>query len=423
MKQHQVEIERSNSYFAHIDSILKEDNVMIREGPKSPFKSCSNISRKSSLHHTSDREKKNESFISSSSCDSFDDSVDASNVNFKPSSLSYNKLTMDDFHILSVLGKGYYGKVLLVKHKKSKKIYAIKIIPKSMVIKSKQLDVVFSERKFLKLAKSPFIVGYKFAFQSDSKFYIGLEYVPGGELFYRMQRCGTIPIDQARLYVAEIAVALNYVHQLGYIYRDMKPENILLDKDGHVKLTDFGLTKSREIETHSFVGTTEYLAPEIVTRKSYGIEADFWALGIMLFEMLTENTPFYCDNMNVMMNAIVNFAPALNMVEDADARDLIAKLLVKDPKKRMSFKKLKKHKFFTGLDWDKVERKEYQPEYIPQCKNLLSLENFDKKITAMPPIDSEDENTCEYFEDFSDTEDWFSEESNFMLSKETASEE
>ena len=206
---------------------------------------------------------------------------------------------MDNFKILSVIGRGYYGKVMLVQEIKSpKNFYAIKSIRKTTLKESNSIHTIVAERNVLAKCKHPFIVSLKFAFQTPSKFYFGLEYAPGGELFYHMQHRGLLPLEEVRLYVAEIALAFDFLHKNNIIYRDLKPENVLLDADGYVKLTDFGLAKdlSSINQTSTFCGTTEYLAPEIIRHMEYSFSVDWWTLGILAFELLFGRTPFANQN-------------------------------------------------------------------------------------------------------------------------------
>lgn len=319
------------------------------------------------------------------------------------------KVSMDDLRIITTLGNGYYGKVLLVEHKTSKELYALKVIKKSKFSNANhQFRVIFGERNFLAKANSPFIVNLKFCFETNAKYYFGLEYVPGGDLFYQMSQRGTLPIAEAKLYIAEVAIALNYIHSLGFVYRDLKPENIMIDSNGHIKLADFGFAKSLDESATSFVGTSEYMAPEIIKHHKYGIEVDFWGLGILLFEMLTGTTPYYSDNKKVTLDAIVNYQPCLLMIRDKQAKDLVSKLLVKDPKLRMTYQQLKQHQFFEDLDWSQVEQRLVQPKYVPNCSNLFNPENVDEDIRILPARDSEDDNGKEYhyFAGFSFVEDF-----------------
>ena len=158
-------------------------------------------------------------------------------------------ISMAQFNILAVLGRGYYGKVMLCENKTTKEIYAIKTIHKSRLIQSNKVHTVIAERNILTKAQHPFIVSLKFAFQTPSKFYLGLEYAPGGELYFHLQRRGTFPKKDVCLYMAEIALALDYLHKNNILYRDIKPENILLDEKGHIKITDFGLSKFLHYDT------------------------------------------------------------------------------------------------------------------------------------------------------------------------------
>ena len=308
----------------------------------------------------------------------------------KATSLPSPKLTMDDFKIISVIGRGYYGKVMLVEKKDTGELFAIKSIHKSFLVETDKTNSVILERNLMMKARYPFIVNLYFTFQTTSKFYLGLEYVDGGDLFYHMTKVGTIPVDDAKLYVAEIGLALSYLHSIGIVYRDLKPENVLLDHNGHVKLVDFGLSKDilDNQYTTSFCGTPEYIAPEIVERKRYGYEVDEWALGVLLYEMVFGFPPFKHENKMELYALITKSEPSIPDDLDPALADLLKLLLTKDPQKRPKFADLKPHPFFADFDWEKVFNKEYTPSFLPESRSKTSVMNFDPNFTNEPPADS-----------------------------------
>jgi len=299
-------------------------------------------------------------------------------------------LSMAYFSIISVLGRGYFGKVMLVQNTSNGKLYAIKSIQKKSLIESRKSHTVIAERNVLMKAKHPFIVQLCFAFQTPIKFYLGLEYVSGGELFFHMKQRKSLPIDDVRLYVAEIAHALSYLHSIGIVYRDLKPENVMLDAEGHIKLTDFGLAKEliHSDSTKTICGTSEYLAPEIILRIDYSYEVDWWSLGILMCEMLTETTPFSDKNQAKMFSDIVNSPPTFPAGLADDAIELISALLTKNPKNRPGFNQIQTYRFFDGLDWEKVYNREYQPRFVPSVDSTTSTKNFDRSFTNEEPADS-----------------------------------
>jgi len=200
------------------------------------------------------------------------------------------KVTLDAFHLIRVIGKGSFGKVILVRRKVDNTLYAMKVLQKLNIMKRNQVEHTKTERSVLGRIDHPFIVGMKFAFQSHDKLYFVLDYCAGGELFFHLGKEGKFSEERSRLYAAEIALGLQYLHGFDVIYRDLKPENVLLTHDGHIRLTDFGLSKegiSHNIHgTNSFCGTPEYLAPEILNRSGHGRGVDWWSLGALLYEML-----------------------------------------------------------------------------------------------------------------------------------------
>lgn len=312
-------------------------------------------------------------------------------------------LSMKDFHIASVLGRGSYGKVMLVE--RNQKVYALKSIHKQTLIQSKKVYAVISERNVLMKVRHPFIIRLHFAFQSPTKFYLGMDYVPGGELYSHMDECGVIPVDEIRLYLAEIALALDYLHSLNIIYRDLKPENVMLDEMGHVKLTDFGFARDLSTDgatsTSTFCGTDAYLAPEIVKGGPYGKEVDWWALAVLAYEMATTTTPFYNKNRKRMLDDIVSGCPKMNLVKDKNLNEFISWLLVKNPKDRPKFAEIKEHRFFSELDWDKVLAKETKPHFVPVLHGPKDASRFSSVYTSEMAADSYTPEESPSIQDFS----------------------
>lgn len=308
---------------------------------------------------------------------------------FRTAQSSAIPLSMEDFQIISVIGRGYYGKVMLCRRFDNDKLYAIKSIRKQRLAESDGCSVL-TEKNIMMRIHHPFIVNLCFAFQTETKVYLGLEYAPGGELFYYMESSGTVPIDDARMYIAEIGLALSYLHQYGIIYRDLKPENVLFDADGHIKLTDFGLSKELGCDktAQTFCGTPDYLAPEIILAYKYGTKVDEWALGILAYEMILGRTPYYNDNKNEMFEEIVTLDPYFPDGMDPRIVNFIMKLLTKDPERRPNFEDLKDDPFFEGVDWDAVYNRQYEPSYIPEVKNRFSTDNFDPEFTTELATDS-----------------------------------
>lgn len=290
----------------------------------------------------------------------------------KTSVMSLKKLKIDDFSIISTLGRGYFGKVLLVEHNVTHEIYAIKAIKKSSLVEKGKVHTIFTEKDVLMKSHHPFIVNMIFAFQNEKKFYIGLEYVPGGSLFRFLHIGNTTTEENVRFYVAEVALALDYLHSLGILYRDLKLENVLLAADGHIKLTDFGLSKNLSSKdglssTSTFCGTNEYLSPEMISDEDYSFEIDWWALGIFTYELLYGETPFYDKNVKKMFERIKNKDPKFPNHASPEAKNFITKLLEKNPKKRPTFEEIKEDPFFSGIDWNDALQKKLIPPCKPKC--------------------------------------------------------
>ena len=302
------------------------------------------------------------------------------------------KLKYEDFTILKLLGKGSYGQVCLVRLKVNNKLYAMKILDKLLLKEKNQEIHTKSERDLMVKVHCPFIVNIKSAFQDNKYLYIITDFMQGGDLYYHLHIHHTFYFEQAQFYISEIVLALDYLHKNNMMYRDLKPENILLDSKGHIKLTDFGLSKilnSSKERSFSIVGTLQYMAPEMMAKKGYDNMVDWWSLGCLIYEMFLGKFPFKLER-----NSPVNFELYKKKLEfprrmDEDARDLINKLLVLEPKKRLGYgpngaENIKKHSFFDGINWDDIWNKNVTPPFVPELDDELDLRYFDKKFTDEP---------------------------------------
>eukprot|EP00475_Leptophrys_vorax_P019612 TRINITY_DN2687_c0_g1_i1.p1 TRINITY_DN2687_c0_g1~~TRINITY_DN2687_c0_g1_i1.p1 ORF type:complete len:606 (-),score=162.74 TRINITY_DN2687_c0_g1_i1:1616-3340(-) len=306
--------------------------------------------------------------------------------------------TLEDFDILKVIGRGALGKVVLVEERASKKIFAMKILKKAAVYDKHQVDHVRLEREIMETFQHPFLVGLRYAFQNDTRLYLVMDFYKGGELYFHLQRKKKFVEDEVRTMAGEVALGLGHLHSIGYAYRDLKPENILMDEKGHVVLTDFNTVRRFEAEDEkafSFIGTPEYMAPEVIKCTGHTTAVDWWCLGVLLFELTNGVTPFVATSVDAIYEKILSKAPIKfpsRMSEELV--DLISKLLVHEPTKRLGagpddVEEIKRHPFFKSLKWDRVLTKETIPVYRPPIdKSADSTLNFKNEIVAEPVTDS-----------------------------------
>lgn len=325
-----------------------------------------------------------------------DDLIGSLNItlDFKPLTKESKPLSIDDFDLLKVIGKGSFGKVMQVRKKDTGKIYALKSIRKAHIVNKMEVTHTLAEKFVLSRVNSPFIVPLKFAFQSSEKLYLVLSFINGGELFYHLQKARRFPLIRAKFYICELLSAIETLHSMNIVYRDLKPENILLDYQGHIALCDFGLCKINmklDQKTNTFCGTPEYLAPELLLNKGYTRVVDFWTLGVLLYEMLTSLPPFYDEDVSVMYKKILEDPLIFPSDMDSVTKDLISKLLNRDPTQRLGYhgvSEIKSHQFFKDIDWIKLNNKGYIPPYKPQVKNSMDISNISSEFTDERPMDS-----------------------------------
>eukprot|EP00535_Pseudo-nitzschia_heimii_P011815 CAMPEP_0197198956 /NCGR_PEP_ID=MMETSP1423-20130617/33638_1 /TAXON_ID=476441 /ORGANISM="Pseudo-nitzschia heimii, Strain UNC1101" /LENGTH=663 /DNA_ID=CAMNT_0042652803 /DNA_START=80 /DNA_END=2071 /DNA_ORIENTATION=- len=300
---------------------------------------------------------------------------------------------LDAFKMIKVIGKGSFGKVFLVKEIKTSQMFALKVLKKDNIIKRNQVEHTKTERSVLGYVNHPFIVGMNMAFQSREKLYFVLDYCAGGELFFHLGKLGKFTESRSRFYAAEITLAISYVHSLDIIYRDLKPENVLLDGAGHIRLTDFGLSKegisSSSSGANSFCGTPEYLAPEILNRQGHGRGVDWWSLGALLYEMLTGLPPFYCQDRERLFEKIRNSELHYPASLSSSSKHLLRGLLTKDPTRRLGSgpkdaEEIKPHPFFASIDWERLQKGEIAPPWAPTISGNQDTSQFDAEFTSMP---------------------------------------
>ncbi|QRW20251.1 protein kinase C [Rhizoctonia solani] len=302
---------------------------------------------------------------------------------------------LNDFNFLAVLGKGNFGKVMLAEEKKTNSLYAIKVLKKEFVIDHDEVESTRSEKRvFLAAARErhPFLLGLHSCFQTETRIYFVMEYVSGGDLMLHIQR-KQFSLRQAKFYACEVLLALEYFHSQGIIYRDLKLDNILLTLDGHVKVADYGLCKENMEygqTTSTFCGTPEFMAPEILLEQRYGRAVDWWAFGVLTYEMLLGQSPFRGDDEDEIFDAILEDEPLYPITMPRDAVSILQRLLTRDPSKRLGSgptdaEEIKAHPFFNTVNFDDVLNKRIPPPYYPTISSAHDTSNFDTEFTREQP--------------------------------------
>eukprot|EP00735_Rhodelphis_limneticus_P014221 TRINITY_DN8220_c0_g1::TRINITY_DN8220_c0_g1_i1::g.10194::m.10194 TRINITY_DN8220_c0_g1::TRINITY_DN8220_c0_g1_i1::g.10194 ORF type:complete len:362 (-),score=46.25,sp/P51817/PRKX_HUMAN/57.70/3e-142,Pkinase/PF00069.20/6.2e-68,Pkinase_Tyr/PF07714.12/7.7e-37,Kinase-like/PF14531.1/7.2e-08,Seadorna_VP7/PF07387.6/0.1 TRINITY_DN8220_c0_g1_i1:853-1938(-) len=323
------------------------------------------------------------------------------------------KWSLNEFEFLTTLGTGTFGRVRLVKVRpgildsSKPQYFAMKILKKAELIRLKQVDHIKSEKAILQMIDHPFVVNLFGAMQDEKNLYMLLEFVIGGELFSHLRKAGRFSNEATKFYAASIVLAMQHLHSQDIVYRDLKPENLLLDSDGYLKITDFGFAKKVEDRTWTLCGTPEYLAPEIIQSKGHGKAVDWWALGILIYEMLAGYPPFYDENPFGIYQKILAGKIEFPRHFDVQAKELIKKLLTADRSKRIGNLKngaddIIKHKWFRNFDWEALKRRTLTPPIKPFVQSVDDTSNFDQYPESdddgpSPGIDFQSKN---YFEDF-----------------------
>lgn len=313
------------------------------------------------------------------------------------------KVGLADFNFIAVLGKGNFGKVMLAEHKSSKHLYAIKVLKKDFIIENDEVESTRSEKRVFLVAskeRHPFLINLHSCFQTETRIYFVMEYVSGGDLMLHIQKeqFGKL---RARFYAAEVCLALKYFHENGIIYRDLKLDNIMLGTDGHIKIADYGLCKEEMWPgqtTTTFCGTPEFMAPEILAEQRYGRAVDWWAFGVLIYQMLLGQSPFRGEDEDEIFDAILSDEPLYPIHMPRDSVDILRKLLTREPDKRLGCGpsdalEIMKHPFFADINWDDVYHKRVKPAFVPTLRDPTDTSNFDEeftkeqpKLTPVPPL-------------------------------------
>ncbi|KAE8723642.1 Serine/threonine-protein kinase AtPK2/AtPK19 [Hibiscus syriacus] len=309
--------------------------------------------------------------------------------------LEQHLVGLKDFEVLKVVGQGAFGKVYQVRRTDTSDIYAMKVMRKDKIMERNHAEYMKSERNILTKVDHPFVVQLRYSFQTKYRLYLVLDFVNGGHLFFQLYRQGLFREDLARIYTAEIVSAVSHLHENGIMHRDLKPENILLDADGHVMLTDFGLAKEFDENTrsNSLCGTLEYMSPEIVLGKGHDKAADWWSVGILLYEMLTGKPPFCGGNRQKIQDKIIKEKIKLPAFLSSEAHSILKGLLQKEASKRLGSgqggsNEIKRHKWFKSINWKKLEAREIRPSFLPEVAGNQCVANFEECWTNMPVHDS-----------------------------------
>ncbi|CCK69355.1 cAMP-dependent protein kinase catalytic subunit TPK1 KNAG_0C02440 [Huiozyma naganishii CBS 8797] len=280
------------------------------------------------------------------------------------------KYTLNDFKILRTLGTGSFGRVHLIRSNHNGRFYALKVLKKQTIVKLKQVEHTNDERLMLSVVSHPFLVRMWGTFQDSQQVFMVMDYIEGGELFSLLRKSQRFPTPVAKFYAAEVCLALEYLHNLDIIYRDLKPENILLDKNGHIKITDFGFAKYVPDVTYTLCGTPDYIAPEVMSTKPYNKSVDWWSFGVLIYEMLAGHTPFYDSNAMKTYENILNAKLKFPSFFHDDVKDLLTRLINRDLSQRLGnlqngTEDVKSHVWFSEVIWEKLLTRNIETPYEP----------------------------------------------------------
>ncbi|KAI1334040.1 hypothetical protein F5Y15DRAFT_421297 [Xylariaceae sp. FL0016] len=306
------------------------------------------------------------------------------------------RIGLDHFNFLAVLGKGNFGKVMLAETKKSRRLYAIKVLKKEFIIENDEVESIRSEKRVFLVAnreRHPFLTNLHACFQTETRVYFVMEYISGGDLMLHIQR-GSFGTRRAQFYAAEVCLALKYFHENGVIYRDLKLDNILLTLDGHIKIADYGLCKEDMwfgSTTSTFCGTPEFMAPEILLDKKYGRAVDWWAFGVLIYQMLLQQSPFRGEDEDEIYDAILADEPLYPIHMPRDSVSILQKLLTREPDQRLGSgptdaQEVMNQPFFRNIVWDDIYHKRVAPPFMPTIKNATDTSNFDSEFTSVTPV-------------------------------------
>lgn len=309
-----------------------------------------------------------------------------------------NRCNIENFTFHKVLGKGSFGKVLLAELKGKKEFFAIKALKKDVVLIDDDVECTMVEKRVLALAwENPFLTHLLCTFQTKDHLFFVMEFLNGGDLMYHIQDKGRFELYRATFYAAEIICGLQFLHNKGIIYRDLKLDNVMLDQDGHIKIADFGMCKENifgEKQASTFCGTPDYIAPEILQGLKYSFSVDWWSFGVLLYEMLIGQSPFHGDDEDELFESIRMDTPHYPRWITKESKDILEKLLERDPTKRLGVTgNIKAHSFFKTINWTLLEKRAVEPPFKPKVKSPGDYSNFDQEfLNEKPRLSYSDKN-------------------------------
>lgn len=290
-----------------------------------------------------------------------------------------DKPCLDDFRLMKTVGTGTFSRVRIAQYHRTEEIIVIKIMRKADIVKMRQVEHIKNEKNILSSISHPLLVNLRYTFQDRSNLYLVFDYVPGGELFRMLRTQGQFPLATTRFYAAEVIAALVFLHENGVVYRDLKPENMLLTGEGHIKITDFGFAKSLKPgeKTFTLCGTPEYLAPEVIQQRGHSFACDWWGVGVLIYEMTCGHAPFMDQNPFKLYEKIIHNEVAFPDYFDTALEHLVMGLLDKDASTRFDRERIMRHEVFRSMDWTAISSGRLRPPYVPTVRAPDDTSNFD----------------------------------------------